>query len=103
METDEASDAVPDRRRGTSPVRPAVGAVAALAMVITLFVTGLEGESNAANGYRSALGDKQLRIMAPANPGGGWDARRSTPSVAPVAPSAFRSSCGTPARPTSSW
>jgi len=73
METDEASDAVPDRRRGTSPVRPAVGAVAALAMVITLFVTGLEGESNAANGYRSALGDKQLRIMAPANPGGGWD------------------------------
>lgn len=73
METDEASDAVPERRRDTSPVRLVVGALAALAMIVTLFVTGLEGESNAANGYRSALGEKQLRIMAPANPGGGWD------------------------------
>lgn len=73
METDEASETEPAKGRGSTRARIAIGAIAAVAMIATLFVTGLEDESNATSGYRSALGDRQLRIMAPANPGGGWD------------------------------
>lgn len=73
METDPASAEVPDRSPRSSPLRLVIGGLAAIAMIATLFVTGLEDESRATNSYRNALGDRQLRVMAPANPGGGWD------------------------------
>ncbi|WP_261165504.1 tripartite tricarboxylate transporter substrate binding protein [Microbacterium sp. Marseille-Q6965] len=50
-----------------------LGAVAAVAMVAVLAVTGLQQRSTAASALENALGGEQLRIMAPAEPGGGWD------------------------------
>jgi putative tricarboxylic transport membrane protein len=61
------------RRRVPRSVRLVIGAIASVAMIATLVVTGLEQRSSAANAYETALGGRQLSIMAPANPGGGWD------------------------------
>lgn len=60
-------------RRVPRAVRLGAAAVAALAMIATLVVTGIEQRSTAATGYQAVLGERQLRLMAPANPGGGWD------------------------------
>ncbi|MFA4841434.1 MAG: hypothetical protein WC580_06985, partial [Agrococcus sp.] len=61
------------RKRMPRGVGLAIGAVASIAMIAALVVTGLEQRSSAANAYEAALGGRQLSIMAPANPGGGWD------------------------------
>ncbi|WP_306231411.1 Bug family tripartite tricarboxylate transporter substrate binding protein [Agrococcus beijingensis] len=61
------------RRRVPRAAQLVIGAVASVAMIATLTVTGLEQRSDAASGYQAALGGRQLSIMAPANPGGGWD------------------------------
>ncbi|MCH1883963.1 tripartite tricarboxylate transporter substrate-binding protein [Agrococcus sp. ARC_14] len=61
------------RKRIPHAVRLVIGAVASVAMIATLVVTGIEQRSSAASGYDAALGGRQLSIMAPANPGGGWD------------------------------
>lgn len=53
--------------------RLAIGSVASIAMVTTLAVTGIQERSEGVTGYEAVLGDQQLSIMAPANPGGGWD------------------------------
>ncbi|MGC5076674.1 Bug family tripartite tricarboxylate transporter substrate binding protein [Agrococcus sp. DT81.2] len=61
------------RRRLPRGVGLAIGGLASVAMIATLVVTGLEQRSTAAHAYEAALGGRQLSIMAPANPGGGWD------------------------------
>lgn len=65
--------APPGRGRIPRPVRLGIGVAAALAMIAGLVVSGIEQRSSAATGYQAVLGERQLRIMAPANPGGGWD------------------------------
>ncbi|MBY0690124.1 Bug family tripartite tricarboxylate transporter substrate binding protein [Microbacterium marinilacus] len=59
------------RRRGRW--RLAAGGAAALGMVVALSVTGIADRTHSANALEDALGGEQLRIMAPAEPGGGWD------------------------------
>lgn len=61
----------PSTRSGVA--KTIAGAVAAVAMIAALFVTGLQDRAGAASTYEEALGGRQLSIMAPANPGGGWD------------------------------
>jgi len=57
--------------------RPRGGLVAAsvlaLAVVAALVGTDIARSSAPTSAIQAALGGKQLRIMAPANPGGGWD------------------------------
>ncbi|WP_203137070.1 Bug family tripartite tricarboxylate transporter substrate binding protein [Microbacterium sp. JZ31] len=59
-------------RRG-SRWRLIVGALAAVAMIAALALTGITQRSQSASALEDALGGRQLRIMAPADPGGGWD------------------------------
>lgn len=60
------------RDRG-GPWRLMAGGVAAVAMIVALAVTGIADGSRSASALDDALGGRQLRIMAPAEPGGGWD------------------------------
>ncbi|WP_104126636.1 tripartite tricarboxylate transporter substrate binding protein [Cryobacterium sp. Y57] len=56
------------------PWRGLVGvSVLACAIVAALITTDIARSSAPASAIQAALGGQQLRIMAPANPGGGWD------------------------------
>jgi putative tricarboxylic transport membrane protein len=67
-ETQERAPAGPDRGRRRSGVIALAAAVAATAAVV---LTAPADDRGAA--VQDVLGDEQLRIMAPASPGGGWD------------------------------
>jgi putative tricarboxylic transport membrane protein len=58
----------------------------AIAVVVALVTTNLARSASPATAIQAALGGQQLRIMAPANPGGGWDqtARAMQSSLADV-------------------
>ena len=68
--------------------RVGLGVVVALAIavVVALVATNVARSASPATAIQAALGGQQLRIMAPANPGGGWDqtARAMQSSLADV-------------------
>lgn len=95
----EHDDDVDDRMGATVPAdeRPPTGALRdrlglglvialAVAVVLALVATNLARSASPATAIQTALGGQQLRIMAPANPGGGWDqtARAAQSSLADV-------------------
>lgn len=86
METADHAPAQGARRAPRRRTRLVLGAIACAAMIAALVATGVQQRSNAATGYQAVLGEQQLRIMAPANPGGGWDqtARAVQTSLADV-------------------
>ena len=80
----------PGSGRGIGGYLPYVLA-AAMAVVLVVVTVSRGGPSDAA---KDTLGGKQLKIMAPADPGGGWDST--------ARPSAWRPACR-PAASRSAW
>ena len=62
-------------------------AVLAVAIIAVLVATNIARSSAPASAIQAALNGQQLRIMAPANPGGGWDqtSRALQTALGPIA------------------
>jgi len=62
-------------------------AVLAVAVIAVLVATNIARSSAPASAIQAALNGQQLRIMAPANPGGGWDqtSRALQTALGPIA------------------
>ncbi|AOS65283.1 tripartite tricarboxylate transporter substrate binding protein [Actinoalloteichus hymeniacidonis] len=70
MEQRGSTTTTPQARRRWTRWLPAVVAVVA---TVTVVATAPAEEGGAVGTAREVLGDRQLRLMAPAEPGGGWD------------------------------
>ncbi|GAA4689859.1 putative tricarboxylic transport membrane protein [Promicromonospora umidemergens] len=69
--TQDEGRTAPSEKRGRRLAGPLPYVVAAVLAVVLVVVTVVRG--GAADVTNEALGDQQLKIMAPADPGGGWD------------------------------